>query len=703
MGKQTEQQKNASSLRKQAEVRLRKQTGKPLSELSSDDSHTLIHELQIHQIELEMQNEELRTAQEALEDSRSKYSDLYDFAPIGYLTFDKNGLILEANLTVAEQLGVERSYLSKKLFSHFIHKDDQDAFYLHRQEVMKSSTRNACEMRIKRTDGSEFNAQLVSSAVKDSKNNYSRIQTAVINVTERRKAEEALKEKQHLNELLLNAIPHPAMLINTKRIVQAANKRAFDIGVKLGDYCWKEFGKCEYLSAEDKKRAEENPDDEGIKCTFCLADEVMNGPELKKMNDPEVYAFDKIWDTYWDPIDKDTFLHYAIDITDRRKGEEELKKHREHLMELVDERTYELRKINEKLEGEIAERTRVENQLKLMALFAELNPSPVMRFDDKGKVLMANPAAVEIFGLGSLTGIKLTSLIPDIEEMDFTACIGTGKILSHSAQIGKRFFHFIFRGLPDLKIGQIYGSDITKQKETESRAILTSNLTSLGELAAGVAHEINNPINGIINYSQILVDRSREGSKEHEISGLIIKEGDRIANIVSSLLYFAHESKDGRHSVNISETITYSLDLIKAQMKKEGIRLRVNIPSNLPNIIAQPQHIEQVFLNMISNARYALSQKYPGVHKNKILEIFGEEVIINNDPFIQITFYDRGHGIPAGIKDKIMNPFFTTKPSGIGTGLGLSISHGIINDHGGRIVVDSVEGEFTKVIIDLPA
>ncbi len=314
-------QKQSDDLRKKAEEKLRRLTSKPLHELSAAESHRVIHELQVHQIELEMQNEELRHAQEELENSRTKYADLYDFAPIGYLTFDENGLIFEANLTAAEQLGIERSFLIKKPFSGFIHKDDQDIFYMHRQEVLKSSTRHTCELRIKRKDGSEFYAQIVSSTLLG---HYNRIRTAVINITERRKAEEALKEKQHLNELLLNAIPHPAMLINTGRIVQAANQSALDIGVTLGEYCWKEFGKCEYLSDEDKKRSEDNPDDKGIKCIFCLADDAMKGPELRTMNDPEVHAFDRVWDTYWDPIDKDTFLHYAIDITDRKKAEDKL-------------------------------------------------------------------------------------------------------------------------------------------------------------------------------------------------------------------------------------------------------------------------------------------------------------------------------------------------------------------------------------------
>ena len=130
-------------------------------------------------------------------------------------------------------------------------------------------------------------------------------------------------DEQMLNKLLLDSLPHPAMLINKKRIVLAANKVALEMGVKIGDYCWKEFGKCEYLSDKDKKLAELNPHTPGIQCTFCLADKAMNGGG-KTQNDPKVAAFDRLWDTYWVPLNDDIFLHYAIDITERRKMEEAL-------------------------------------------------------------------------------------------------------------------------------------------------------------------------------------------------------------------------------------------------------------------------------------------------------------------------------------------------------------------------------------------
>jgi signal transduction histidine kinase len=114
------------------------------------------------------------------------------------------------------------------------------------------------------------------------------------------------------------------------------------------------------------------------------------------------------------------------------------------------------------------------------------------------------------------------------------------------------------------------------------------------------------------------------------------------------------------------------------------------------------QQIQQVVLNIISNARYALNQKYPAANEDKILHIQTEKRIIGKRPFVRLIFRDHGIGIPEDILHKIMDPFFSTKPNGVGTGLGLSISHGIVRDHDGRIGINSVEGEYTRVTVDLP-
>lgn len=247
-------------------------------------------------------------------------------------------------------------------------------------------------------------------------------------------------------------------------------------------------------------------------------------------------------------------------------------------------------------------------------------------------------------------------------------------------------------------------SDITEKIALQMDAVRSRHLASIGELAAGVAHEINNPITGVINCAQIIADRSNNESKEKDLANKIIKEGKRIASIVSNLLLLARpvERKEGKSKVYIQEILSEVLVITETQLTKENIKIKLNIPHGLPEIVANPQQIQQVFLNIINNARYALNQKYQRKNDNKILEIIGEEVVIDNCQYIKTSFYDCGTGIPANIINKVFDPFFTIKPRGKGTGLGLSISHRIISEHKGLITIDSVEGVFTNVSVILP-
>lgn len=245
--------------------------------------------------------------------------------------------------------------------------------------------------------------------------------------------------------------------------------------------------------------------------------------------------------------------------------------------------------------------------------------------------------------------------------------------------------------------------EVAEKLVLQAETVRAAHLASLGELSAGVAHEINNPINGIINCAQILVNRYCRQNKEKDICEMIISEGKRIANIVQALLSFARERSGKKGPVHISRVMADSLALTSAHMRKDGIRFPVDVPDHLPVINGHHQQIQQVFLNLINNAHYALNQKYPKGHENKSLNISAEAVSINKKWVVRVTFLDQGAGIPADILDKVLDPFFSTKPADKGTGLGLSISHGIIADHGGKMSIESREGEYTKVTIDLPA
>ena len=264
------------------------------------------------------------------------------------------------------------------------------------------------------------------------------------------------------------------------------------------------------------------------------------------------------------------------------------------------------------------------------------------------------------------------------------------------------------RAFPIKEDGRVNGviliiSDITEKITRHTEMMQAGHLASLGELAAGVAHEINNPITGIINYGQILLNKSEIESLEKNLGERIVKEGERISHIVRSLLTCSRDRRKEKRPSRISAILDDAIVLIHAQIRKEGITLEIDLPEDLPEVNANCQQMQQVFLNIISNARYALNERYPARHTNKRIEIRGETLLGGDFLYARITVTDYGTGIPSKNLSALTKLFFSTKPFGKGTGLGLNITQKIISDHCGKLDFKSTEGNFTSVIIDLPA
>ncbi len=243
---------------------------------------------------------------------------------------------------------------------------------------------------------------------------------------------------------------------------------------------------------------------------------------------------------------------------------------------------------------------------------------------------------------------------------------------------------------------------ILENEKTQMEAQLRQKqrLESIGLLAGGVAHEINNPLNGIINYAQLISEGETEAV--YEYSREIIREGQRIGAIVRNLLRFSRQEKQSHSPARIEDIVDETLSLIRTLFRHDQIGLEVNIPDGLPSIKCRSQQIQQVLMNLLTNARDALNARYKGFNADKAIRVDCRLFERAGRRWIRLTVEDYGTGIPKGIRDKIFDPFFTTKPRDEGTGLGLSISHGIVKDHHGELYFDSETGQYTRAILELP-
>lgn len=253
--------------------------------------------------------------------------------------------------------------------------------------------------------------------------------------------------------------------------------------------------------------------------------------------------------------------------------------------------------------------------------------------------------------------------------------------------------------------------DITHRKQAEARNGSVEQrlrhqqkLEAIGILAASVAHEINNPITGILNFAE-LVRRQSSSCTEGRIGEMarqIGVEAERVGKIVRNLLSFARQEREGAVLTRVVDVVEGMSSLMTAVVAKDQVTCRVNVPTDLPSIRCHSQQIQQVLMNLVANARDALNERYPGYHEEKVVTIRASEHVDDEGRWVRICVEDRGTGIPPQMQEDIFDPFFTTKGLGKGTGLGLAVTRSIVREHGGRLLLESEEGAFTRFIVDLP-
>jgi len=259
---------------------------------------------------------------------------------------------------------------------------------------------------------------------------------------------------------------------------------------------------------------------------------------------------------------------------------------------------------------------------------------------------------------------------------------------------------------PGGKVLLVTTSDITKRLEAEQQLIQASKMATLGEMATGVAHELNQPLSVIKTASRFFIRKINRNEKiEDEILSTMATEidsyVDRAAKIINHMRQFGRQSDVTLEKVQINNVLERAMEILGQQLKVRGIEVVWNLAPDLPLILADPDRLEQVFINLLINARDAIDEKWQSQSHQK-----GEKKITlktsTDESVITVEVRDTGPGIPASMLERIFEPFFTTKKVGQGTGLGLSISYGIIKDCKGSIRAVSGENEGTRFIIKFP-
>jgi two-component system NtrC family sensor kinase len=363
------------------------------------------------------------------------------------------------------------------------------------------------------------------------------------------------------------------------------------------------------------------------------------------------------------------------------------------------------RDITERKQAETALRQEEEK----LRVILESIPQGVTVTDLEGKILEVNNAVLRLHGYNKrqkLIGRNAFELIAEEGHARATASLKKTLETGHSGAIEYTFIRkdgttfpaqlsaALIRDESAKPIGFVaVTEDITERRHMQEQLVITDRLASVGELAAGIAHELNNPLTGVIGFSQLLLDKEMPKDVRQDME-VVFKEAQRASQVVRNLLTFARKHAAAKEKVDINEVIGKVLELRAYEQNLENIKVDARLNPELPEVMADYFQLQQVFLNIIINAEYFMKE----AHRKGKLTITTERV----DNRVRASFTDDGPGIAKEAQGHIFDPFFTTKEVGKGTGLGLSICHGIIAEHGGRIYVESELGKGATFIVELP-
>ncbi len=478
----------------------------------------------------------------------------------------------------------------------------------------------------------------------------------VRNITERKKAEEQLRLLSSVTQQVSDSI----MITDPKMKVTYMNKAAQDLfGYTLDEIRGKDLSAFHLTQPTEKIKREVRE---------CINQgKVWNETITKTRKDGRLIICDcRLSPLYDENGQISSYIDVERDVTERKEVEAKLQ----------------------------AQKQLIESILATM-------PEGVLVIDGNDRVILANESAHRIFSrrTNTIKNKLLKDIIPADQLLNLYNYIKLGKKEGDTLEFRYRV-HNIDKIVLCCAIKMDEGrtlltfTDVSHEREEKEKLYLTDRLASLGEMAVGLAHELNNPLTGIISLSQLLIDSDIPPEPKEDLQ-CIYSEAKRAANIVKNVLLFTRNNNYENGQASVNEVVRDVLRLREYEEKTNNIKIITDLQEDLPDVVIDKFQLQQVFLNIIINAEAAIKD----ANRPGLLTVITEKV----NHHVNVTFGDNGCGIKKNVLPRIFDPFFTTKDIGKGTGLGLSICYGIVSQHGGKISVKTQVNKGTAFTVRMPA
>lgn len=589
--------------------------------------------------------------------ARPNYADLFDMAPVGYLTLHDQGRIIDANLTAAALLGVVRAELVNQPLLRFIHPDDQDICSLHCKQLFETGEPKTCDIRMTRANGTFFWACINALPAKGP-DGVTVCRIIMSDFTERKKVEDELWESKERYRVLVDLAVDGILLGSQEGIITEANEQMCTIiGMARQDFIGKHISELPFTP-------------ESLRTTPFRFDLLQKG---------------------------ETVLSQRVLI--RPDGS---KVSVETRTKMMPDGTY------QSIYRDITEHRRTEDDLKQFAAAVQNSSDAIGMSTPEGKHYYQNTAFDNLFGHIGEDPPSTLYVNENVGKEVFQTImagdrwIGEVEMYAKNGSVLNIFLRaYANKDECNRTIGLVgIHTDITEKKEIESRLLKSKKMEAMGLLAGGVAHDLNNILSGIVSYPDLLLLQLPESSPLRKPLLTIRESGEKAAAIVTDLLALARSGVAAYEALDLNSVVSGYLKSPEYKRLKSffpDVELETNLEADRLNILGSPVHILKALMNLVSNAAEAISDKGKILisTENRYIDrpVYGYEKIEKGD-YVTLTVSDSGTGISPEDMERIFEPFYTKKKLGkSGTGLGMAVVWGTVKDHDGYIDVQSSEGK----------